>query len=169
MNPVKRAVRSAFAVSILLTFALAAGIPAIVLGAEYGITAVLAIGVVCVVCGFYGVPVAWISYANKRGLARLVFAVTEEHIYSVAELSAQLSISEKEIRTRLTACFQHKYLPGYRRDGDDIILNEGVALGKKERVAECPNCGAKFSYTADRARCPYCNSPVMQENSSSQK
>lgn len=167
MKPVKRAVRNTFVLSLLLTVALAAGIPVIVSGAIYGNNAILAIGIVCAVIGFYGVPVAWSVFGNKRGLSRLVYAVVEEHIYTVSELAAHLSISEKDVRARLTACFQHKYLPGYRRDGDNITLNDGVALGKREFAAECPNCGAKFTYTADRARCPYCNSPVMQNNSSS--
>lgn len=163
MKPVKKAVLTSLIVSLLFTFGLLCGIPAIVLGAVYGITAVFAIGIVCTVLGFYGIPVSWSIYSNKRGLMRLVSAIVEENIYNVNELAEHLTLSYGEVKSRLSLCFARKYLAGYRREGDNIVLNEGVALGKKQYGAECPNCGAKFTYTAGNARCPYCNTPVGRE------
>lgn len=165
MKPVNKAVRRMLIVSMLLTVALVAGIPSIVLGAVYRITALLCIGIVCTVCGFYGTPVAWTGYANRRGLARIVAAVVEEQLYQVPELAAQLSLSEKEVRGRLTVCFQRRYLQGFRRDGDIIVRNEGVVSERQEYAAECPSCGAKFMYTADRAYCPYCLTPAVRDKS----
>lgn len=164
MKPIAKAVRSSFILALVLSAALVAGIPAIILGATNQIWAVMAIGIVCTVLGFYGCPVAWVAYGGKRSLYRLVHAVTDEHIYTVAELAQQLSISEKEVRSKLTVCFQKNYLPGYKRSGDEILLNENEALSETLYAAECPHCGAKFSHKGTKAACPYCGTLIVNKN-----
>lgn len=163
MKPVQKALKRALITALILTVAFVAGIPAIVFGAVNRWWVLMALGILCAVVGFYGCPIAWINYGGVRGLARLVSAVVDEYIYSVQGLSAQLSLSEKETRRRLDKCFQKRFLLGYRREGDNIVLNEGAALDKKQFAAECPNCGAKFLYTCDDPRCPYCNTPVTKD------
>lgn len=162
MKQVQKSLIRLLILSLILSAALVAGIPVIVFGAANELWILTALGIVCTAGGFFGTPIAWTAYGELRGLARLTEAVVEEHIYTVRELAVQLSISEKEARKRLNKCFQKRYLPGYRREGDNIILNEGRALEKRQFSAECPNCGAKFSYTRENPRCPYCNSPVQQ-------
>lgn len=163
MKPIQKALKRAFITALILTVAFVGGIPAIVFGAIHRWWILMAFGIVCTVAGFYGCPIAWINYGGVRSLARLVSAIVDEYIYSVQGLSAQLSLSEKETRRRLDKCFQKRYLLGYRREGDNIVINEGTALDKKQFAAECPNCGAKFLYTRDDPRCPYCNSPVTKD------
>ena len=55
----KKIKNKGLAVAAALSVGLVAGIPMIVLGASNGITAVMVIGIVLVVLGFYGAPVAW--------------------------------------------------------------------------------------------------------------
>lgn len=163
MKQIQKAQHRAFVISMILTVAIIAGIPAIIFGAINKWWILMAVGIACSVSGFYGCPIAWTNYGGIRSLARLVFAVEEEHIYTVHDLAVQLSVSEKEVRKRLNTCFQKHYLTGYRKEEDRITLNESVALEKKQYLAECPNCGAKFTYTREHPRCPYCNSPVKQD------
>lgn len=163
MKSVQRAQKRAFIFSLILSVAFVAGIPAIVFGTIYKWWILMAVGIVCTVCGFYGCPIAWTGYGEIRSLSRMVFAIAEEHIYTVNELSQQLSLSEKEVRNRLDKCIKKRYLLGYRKEGDKIILNEGTALDKKQFAYKCPNCGASFFYTRENPCCPYCKSPVKQD------
>lgn len=163
MKSIEKTLKNSLILSICLSVGFVAGIPAIVLGAVNEITAVMVIGIILTVIGFYGTPMAWINYGANRSLKRLINAIKEEHLYSVQELAVHLSQSEKVIRTNLNKCFLKGYLTGYKKDGDNIILNEGVDLNKKEYSASCPFCGAKFTYTIDNPRCPYCNSPVISD------
>ena len=149
-----------FILSIVLTVMFVGGIPAIILGATNEIWPLMGAGIGCTVVGFYAMPLAWISYGSARTLSRVVFAITDEHLYSVQEISAQLSMNEKDVRANIDKGFNKGFLKGYKREGDNIVLNENVAAGKREHFYECPYCGAKFTYTADNARCPYCGSPV---------
>lgn len=162
MKPVQKALKKALVLALILSVAIVAGIPAIIFGATNQMWILMAFGIACTACGFYGAPIAWTNYGEFRSLARIVSAIIEEHIYTVSELAEQLSLSEKKTRKLLDKCFQKHYLHGYRRDGDKIVLNEETALEKKRFAAECPNCGAKFSYTRENPQCPYCNSPVKQ-------
>jgi len=164
MKAINKAVRKSLITSLIFTFAFIAGIPATILGAVFRFWALMGIGIACVVVGFYAMPISWTKYGATKSQLRLVYAIAEEHIYSVNGLAKQLSLSEKEIRNRLDECFRKNYLAGYLRDGDNIIINEKKELRKKEYAAECPYCGAKFTYTDDNAYCPYCKSPVIAED-----
>ena len=163
MDPIRKALRSALALSLILTFCLPVGGAMLGVGLGFGVAAVWAVGIALMVVGFYGCPVAWVGYGNKRSLYRLVQAVEEENIYTVRELASQLGLSEKEVRNKLDVCFQKGYFVGIKRNGDSLILNENRPMGKKEYSTQCPNCGAKFIYTADNAVCPYCGSPVQKQ------
>lgn len=163
MKSVRKALKKALILSIFLSVAFIVGIPAIVFGACNRLWLLMAFGITLTVIGFYGMPIAWIYYGGVRNLERLVYTITEEHIYTVQALSEHLSVSEKETRNRLEKCLRKMYLQGYSKNGDNIVLNDEVPLNKKQFSAACPNCGAKFFYTLESPRCPYCNSPVKQD------
>ena len=164
MKAIQKDLRATLIFAILLSFALVGGIPAIIFGSSYGITPLLVIGIVCTAVGFYGTPMMWIAYSGKSALQRVVLAVTEEHLYSVDDIAAQLAQQPDDIRGKLDKCFQKRYLPGYRRDGDSIILNDGTPLSQKTYKADCPYCGATYTYTADKPLCPYCGSPAPTDD-----
>ena len=163
MQAAQKALKKALAVSILLTLALPLGGALLGVGLAIDIPAVWAVGIALLAIGFYGCPCGWtMAYAPAKANLRVVSAVTEEHLLTVQEISAQLSLSEKEVRGRLDICFRKRYLTGYKRAGDSRVLNENRAPDKRTYAAECPFCGAKFTYTAEDARCPYCGSPARR-------
>ena len=164
MQAIQRALRKSLILSLVLTLCLPLGGVLLGVGLGIGQPAVGGSGIAFLGIGFYGTPVGWaIAYAPKKTLARIVSAVTEEHLYTVGEIAAQLSLSEKDVRTHLDTCFQKQYLPGFVRQGDTLLLNENQALGKQLLTADCPACGARFSYSRDKAFCPYCGTPVRRE------
>ena len=161
MEPIRKALRSALTLSLILTFCLPIGCAMLGVGLGFGLVPVWAIGIACMVMGFYGCPCAWtMAYAPTKNLSRIVSAVVGENLCTVSEIASQLSLSEKDVRNRLDLCFRKRYLTGYKREGDAIVLNDNRAPDKRAYAAECPFCGAKFSYTADDPRCPYYGSPI---------
>ena len=140
--------------AIALTVGLIVGIPCIVVGAVKmgdvkAFAALLAVGIVLTVLGFYGSPIAWSRMSSVNQELTLVQAVTTEHLYTVADLSQRLNLKGKHTSV------------GYIREGDTLVLNENRALGPTVHDFECPRCGAPISVTAgEKARCPYCGSPV---------
>lgn len=163
MGPVRKALKKSLILALILTFALPVGGLMLGVGLGIGQPGVWAVGIALMVAGFYGCPIGWVSYGNVRTLYRVVSAIVEEHLYSVREVASQLSLSEKEVRDRLDKCFQKRLLVGFKREGDTLVLNENAALEAREKVAQCPSCGAKFTYTGHNPRCPYCDTPVPAE------
>lgn len=162
METIAKSTRKSLILALTFSVLFVIGIPMIPLGAINKIWAVMIAGIVFVAAGFYGTPLLWIGFGNKCGLKRLVYAVEREHLYTVAELSEQLSKKPKEIRSMLDTCFNRRYLTGYRRAGDELVLNERKAQTDELHPVECPSCGAKFSFKGTDGACPYCRTPVKK-------
>lgn len=164
MKYIKSAVAKGLIISLLFTLLLPAGGLLLGLGIAGGVKAAWVTGIVCLVLGFYGCPVAWTAiYAPKKPLLRLVSAIENEHIYTVKELATHLSLPEATIRRQLGECLTKRYLRGYKRNGDEIILNTAASLADKEQTVRCPYCGAQFTYRQiQNPRCPYCGSFVTE-------
>lgn len=161
MQAVRRALKKRLILCILLTLCLPLGGALLGIGLAAGQPGLWGTGIALLAVGFYGTPIGWTtSYLPARALARVVSAVTQEHLYTVGGIAAQLSMSEKEVRALLDTCFRRQYLTGLRREGDTLLLNENTPLGKEVLHAQCPACGARFSYTRESAFCPYCGTPV---------
>ncbi len=151
-----KAVKKARITAVVLSVLLILGIPLTAVGGVKQIWALLGIGIACIVAGFYGAPIAWTRFSEINTLRRIVFAIENEHCYSIAELSKQLSKSEKNIKRQLDVCFDKCYLVGYIRTENGVELNKKVAYADRENAANCKYCGASFTYKGDVAICPYC-------------
>ena len=152
------------ALAIVLTIGLVAGIPLLVVGAvnmddNKGFVALLVIGIACVVAGFYGAPIAWTRLVTVNQELTLVKAVTEENLYTVADIAQRLSVNGKTASATLNNCIRKGYLVGYIREGDSLVLNENRTLAPTAYPIDCPRCGALVTLTKnDSPRCPYCGS-----------
>lgn len=159
-----------FIFAVVLTVALAAGIPCIVMGAiglkppshdNAGYIVLLTFGIICVTAGFYGSPIAWSRLAILNQELTLVKAVTEEHLHTVADLAQRLSVNGKTASATLNNCIRKGYLVGFIREGDALVLNENRALAPTEYTTECAHCGATVTLQkGERSKCPYCGSPL---------
>lgn len=163
MQPIYASVRKAFILAMILTFLFPIG--GVLLGVGLGIAqpAMWAIGIACLVCGFYGCPIGWVAFAGKKEYVRIADAIEKEHLYTFSELAAQLGMSEKEVRGKIDVLFKKQYITGYRREADRIALNENKALGEREFTRECPACGAKVTFRGTETVCPYCGTRVSRE------
>ena len=149
MDAIEKALKRLLVLSIAFSVMFAAGIPLIPVGASKGLWALMIVGIVFTAAGFYGTPMLWTAYGARRGLRRLVYAVTKEHLLTVTELASQLGKSEKNVRSMLTDCFNRGYLVGYVRKGDELAPNEAQSPFEKLHAAE-------FTYKGADAVCPYC-------------
>lgn len=163
MQPIHKATKKSLMLALFLTLCLPLGGVLLGVGLGIGQPAMWAIGIAGLVVGFYGCPIGWVGYANKRSYLRLVTAIDEEHLYTVKELSAQLGLSEKEVRNQIDVLFKNRYLIGYRRTGDGIELNENKALSDRESTRSCPSCGAKVTFKGAETVCPYCGTHIARD------
>ena len=152
------------ALAIVLTIGLVAGIPLLVVGAvnmddNKGFVALLVIGIACVVAGFYGAPIAWTRLVTVNQELTLVKAVTEENLYTVADIAQRLSVNGKTASDTLNNCIRKGYLVGFIREGDRLVLNENRALAPTQLSLTCSHCGATVQLQkGETSRCPYCGS-----------
>lgn len=156
----KRGLALFFGIFMSIGFVL--GIPGIVLFAgKSGI--LLALSIILVVAGFYGMPMVWIHFGNLGSLKRLVVAVENEYIYDVKNLSLYLNISEKETINRIQTCIKKQYITGYLFDGNTLTINENIKATKKIRSTKCPNCGASVTISATSNKCEYCGKYINDD------
>ncbi len=147
MELAEKAKKRNFILALAFTIGLIAGIPCIVVGAtnmgdNKGFVALLVFGIVGTVLGFYGSPLMWTRLATVNQELTVVRAVTQEHLYTVADLAQRLSVNGKTASDTLNNCIRKGYLVGYIREGDRLVLNENRALGPTQYTLVCSHCGA---------------------------
>lgn len=164
MQPIHKAIKNSLILALILTFCLPVGGALLGVGLGIGQPAVWAIGIAGLAVGFYGCPIGWVAYGNKRTYLRLVSAIEDEHLYTVRDLASQLGLSEKEVRNQIDDLFKKRYILGYRRTGDGIELNENKALADRESTRSCPSCGAKVTFKGTETLCPYCGTRIGRDS-----
>ena len=139
------------------------GIPGIVFTAGR-LPLLMALFIACVACGFYVMPILWVYYGTLCTLGRLVYAVENEYIYTVKDLSVYLNKSEETVRDEINKCIQKRYLQGYLFDGVTLKLNENKKVGKTVKTVVCSGCGATVNITDGANRCEYCGKPISMND-----
>ncbi len=159
-NDIKKSCKFKLILSLILSVFLVGGIVSIIFGAISS-TALLVIGIIMTVLGFYGSPIAWVSYGNLVVEKAVLFAITEDHIESVTAISHNLGITEKDARTKINHLMSNRYLTGYKLQADGTLVAIEKPKEKKQenllKLKKCPNCGANLTETADhKYKCNYC-------------
>lgn len=163
MQPIYKAAKRSFTLAMIFTLLFPLGGALLGVGLGIGQPAMWAVGIACLGSAFYGCPIAWVGYGNKKAYVRLVTAIEEEHLYNVRDLAAQLGLSEKDVRNQIDVLFKKRYIVGYVRTGDGIALNENVALQARKYTRECPSCGASVTFSGTDTVCPYCGTHIGRE------
>lgn len=158
--------------SIIWTVLFLIGMPMIILGASkissnaYIDTPMMIAGIVFTASGFYGMPIMWITYASKKELRPLAYAVNALSLVSVEKLSLHLGKSEEEVRAKIDVCLNCGYLDGYVREGNGLkraSVTEDTT--RQTNTVICPMCLGKIEYKGESVRCPYCGSVYDGETS----
>ena len=144
MEKLEKKVRTFTIVGILLLIAFIAGIPMTVLGATKGITALLVIGIVFIVAGFYVSPIMLVQVAEKRKLKRVIMAVEKQNPKKPKYTNYGISVC-RECGHELKRCYD--YCP----ECSQAIQWDKNLEGMEDEEIElkpCPFCGGNAeSYT----------------------
>ena len=112
-NNINKDIKKHLLISIIISVMFVVGIPILIVGATNSNYAIMGIGIAMVVIGFYGAPMMWVSYGNKRSLKNVVDAVMEDHLTTVGEIASQLQMRERPVRDLITTGLRKKYTTGY--------------------------------------------------------
>lgn len=159
MNAVVKKKNTLLAVAIILSVLLPVGIILTIFGAKGHMWLLMALGIVMIVGGFYGAPVCWVRFGDYTRMVRLVQAVEQQNLYTVAELSTYLSLNEKVTVGLVQSVIRAGYLTNYL-----FVNNERLELIKSRKQEmhgfsfKCSNCGAVVyaQAQASTAQCEYC-------------
>ncbi len=162
-NNINKDIKKHLIISIIISVLFVVGIPILIVGATNSNYAVMGIGIAMVVIGFYGAPMMWVSYGNKRSLKNVVDAVMEDHLTTVGEIASQLQMRERPVRDLITTGLRKKYITGYIFSGSTLTPNQKEAPKKKIFSNRCPNCGGALTEQANGYTCEYCGSHFKKE------
>lgn len=144
--------------SIILSVFFVIGIPLIIYGAMKA-KLLMVLGIIMVVFGFYGAPMAWISFGNLVSLKSVLFAITEDHLSSVSEIAGNLGLNENDVKAKINTLLTKRFLTGYKleENGKVTPLQKPKEENKELKLKKCPNCGANLTETKDhKYKCKYC-------------
>ena len=113
MQPIYKAAKRSFTLAMIFTLLFPLGGVLLGVGLGIGQPAMWAVGIACLGSAFYGCPIAWVGYGNKKAYVRLVTAIEEEHLYIVRDLAAQLGLSEEVLLLMEHMLLSHRELPEY--------------------------------------------------------
>lgn len=163
MSKINKDVNKYFWISLIASVLFVVGIPMIVLFAGK-IWPLMALGIVFVVFGFYGMPLLWIKYGELRRMRRVVDAINNEHLLSNKEISMQLQISERDAKAIVTKAINKQYITGFLYDGNLLTPNNKQAPKRIEQPSKCGNCGGKMQDLGDMWHCPYCGTDFTKKS-----
>ena len=159
MATIKEVTDRNFRRAIIWSVLMVIGIPMIVFGAinlTKGVLWILmmAAGIAFVVGGFYGTPISWIRYADKRRYYRLAVTVSQTSDVTIDILSDTIGRTQEETRNDVRTLLRNGWLPGYAFvDQEDRVKRTAIL---DIHHANCTYCGAFFEFKGTDAKCPYC-------------
>lgn len=159
--------RFQLALSCLLSVMLPCGIAMIIVGATNKAnggalyTAILAIGIVFVVLGFYGAPISWVRYFPQAKYVRIIDCITREGFRDATDIANHLSMQPDEVIEAVRTCISKQYLTGYTIDDSNILpLNNRIEdIGVY--TVRCPHCGGTTETSNNlQVKCRYCGQMI---------
>lgn len=168
-DTLKKNITTKLIVSIILSIGFPVGIALAVVGGtrmDEGalFKALLGIGIVGVVLGFYGAPVAWIQYGQQKRYQRIVVAITEEGFRDTTDIARHLAIKPEEAVEAVNFCINKRYLKGFTVNGTQIKQIYAPKADQKFSI-QCPFCGGvNESDNPNEVKCEFCGRIITVEN-----
>ena len=130
MEKIKKKIRTLFWVGLAFLIGLPAGVIMTVFGATKGITALLVVGIVLIVAGFYVAPIMLVQVGEKKKLGRVIAAIERQNLYTAEEIAAGTGIREKAVLGYINEALQKGYIIGYKWENGrlEVIKNRPQSL-----------------------------------------
>ena len=151
----RKALRGRLIAALVCSVALPAGVVMTVFGGINEIWALLAVGIVLTVAGFYGTPLLWVRYGALNSYKGVYGLIACDGVTSVSKIASTLGWKRNKAVAGLNYLLAKRYLAGYVYDGADSV----TPIEKKstpDLFGKCPNCGASLTAEQGKLRCPYC-------------
>ncbi len=159
MKKLCRRIHLIFAFALGLSIGLPAGILGIIFGATKDWIALLVIGIILTVAGFYGMPLLWVAYGSRRQDRALLFLIENEGLLSVEDLAQQTGLAAKDVQARLRTMVVAGFLTGYLLRDDGLVCNRTARQKPRHPLHKpCQSCGANMHLEEDIYICDYCGS-----------
>ncbi len=152
-----------FGISLGLSIGFPVGVLLVVFGAVKWIIALLVIGIILVVGGFYIMPIMWVKYAERKSYRRILSLIENENIYTYAELAEQTGYNDKKIRQMVQYLVTFEYLTGYLIKEEGLRINTNQKQIKVAKTNKCPNCGGIATFDGEKFVCDYCGTAEIKE------
>lgn len=157
-SDIQKACTKKLILAIALSIGFVVGIPLIIVGAMK-MKLLMVLGIVLIVLGFYGAPMAWVSFGNLVSEKSVYFAIVEDNLLSTNDIAGNLGTKPEDIKQKINHLLQNRYLTGYKLEEDGKItkLKNQKTETKEIKLKKCPNCGANLTETKDhKYNCKYC-------------
>lgn len=174
-NSIHKSVKKTFFFALILSIFFVAGIPILIIGATkmptpLGIFMFVS-GIVMLVLGFYGSPLAWIRYGHLRKLKNIWLMIAEDNIYSLEILANQFASKVETMKSLVNELITKRYLKSYTIQDNFIVRLVNTEQMQKTQaeivqgvdVVACSSCGSKNILRGKTGRCEYCGSPLIAD------
>lgn len=156
MQYLKQKVRNRFILALILSFALPGGILMTIFGATKGMTWMLVVGIVCIVAGFYGCPIAWVTYGTLRNQKILLRSIVEDGMYNVADIVSTYGMKPAQADSNVKQLITNGYLTGFK------FVDGVLRKTQKDSFYQCPYCGTRLEEYS--LKCPNCSAPLEKKS-----
>ena len=120
-------------------------------------TAIMAIGIVFVVLGFYGAPIAWVRYFPQKRYVRIIDCITKEGFRDATEIANHLSMQPNEVVEAVRVCIDKQYLTNFTIDDTKILPLNNRPEDIGVYTIRCPFCGGITETSNNlQVKCQYC-------------
>ena len=166
MEKIKKKIRTFFWVGLAFLIGLPAGIIMTVFGATKGITALLVVGIVLIVAGFYVAPIMLVQVGEKKKLGRVIAAIERQNLYTAEEIAAGTGIREKAVLGYINEALQKGYIIGYKWENGRLELIKNRRQSLEKSTKKCPYCGAQAIIDPKESTgiCPYCGAVLKADD-----
>ena len=166
MEKIKKKIRTFFWVGLAFLIGLPAGVIMTVFGATKGITALLVVGIVLIVAGFYVAPIMLVQVGEKKKLGRVIAAIERQNLYTAEEIAAGTGIREKAVLGYINEALQKGYIIGYKWENGRLELIKNRRQSLEKSTKKCPYCGAQAIIDPKESTgvCPYCGAVLKADD-----
>ncbi len=155
MNKLNKKLRTLFFFALALSIGFPLGVLGIIFGASQELTPLLVCGIVLTVAGFYGMPLLWVRYGERRGDRFLLCMIEEDGITSLDTLCVQSGYPIENVRARIKRMIANRELVGFLLS-DGGLQDPSKKDEERPTFRKCPNCGATMVAEDAGWHCEYC-------------
>ncbi len=158
MEKINKSLKLLFAFALALSIGFPCGILGIIFGATGHMTALLVLGIIFTVLGFYVMPILWVMYGTLRGDKGILLMIEADGLYTVFDIANQTGYAVKDVRDRINKLIKKRWLTGYAFADDELVPIGGRPTRERKSypAKPCPQCGAQIAHDGEKYECEYC-------------